>query len=107
MQQLRLLNPSGAVGCPPVVQDRRSYGMLLFQAEKRSGSPWVAIFSREYRPQLVLAIAMPFFQMATGINAVVFFSPQLFGGIGSFGEGAKGGLIASAVIGTVQVRNLS
>lgn len=47
---------------------------------------------------------MPLFQMATGINAVVFFSPQLFGGIGSFGEGAKGGLIASAVIGAVQVR---
>lgn len=63
----------------------------------------MALFSREYRAQLVLAIAMPFFQMATGINAVVFFSPQLFGGIGSFGEGAKGGLIASAVIGTVQV----
>lgn len=75
----------------------------LLQAEKRSGSPWVALLSREYRAQLVLAIAMPFFQMATGINAVVFFSPQLFGGIGSFGEGAKGGLIASAVIGTVQV----
>lgn len=73
------------------------------QAEKRSGSPWIAIFKREYRVQLVLAIALPFFQMATGINAVVFFSPQLFGGIGSFGEGAKGGLIASAVIGTVQV----
>ena len=54
--------------------------------------------------QLVLAIAMPFFQMATGINAVVFFSPQLFGGIGSFGEGARGGLIASAVIGVVQVK---
>lgn len=76
---------------------------LILQAEKRSGSPWVAIISREYRPQLVLAVAMPFFQMATGINAVVFFSPQLFGGIGSFGEGARGGLIASAVIGTVQV----
>ena len=44
----------------------------LLQAEKRSGSPWVAIFSREYRAQLVPAIAMPFFQMATGINAVVF-----------------------------------
>jgi len=41
--------------------------------------------------------------MATGINAVVFFSPQLFGGIGSLGEGAKGGLIASAVTGAVQV----
>ena len=50
-----------------------------------------------------MAIALPLFQMATGINAVVFFTPQLFGGIGSLGEGAKGGLIASAVTGAVQV----
>lgn len=85
------------------VEEEYSTILAAQEAEKRSGSPWVAIFSREYRAQLVLAIAMPFFQMATGINAVVFFSPQLFGGIGSFGEGAKGGLIASAVIGTVQV----
>ncbi len=63
----------------------------------------MAILRREYRAQLILAIVLPLFQMATGINAVVFFSPQLFGGIGSFGEGAKGGLIASAVIGAVQV----
>lgn len=76
---------------------------FILQAEKQAGSPWLAILQREYRAQLVLAIAMPLFQMATGINAVVFFSPQLFGGIGSFGEGAKGGLVASAVIGAVQV----
>ena len=63
----------------------------------------MAILRRDYWAQLILAIALPLFQMATGINAVVFFSPQLFGGIGSFGEGAQGGLIASAVIGAVQV----
>ena len=73
------------------------------QAEARSGSPWMAILRREYRVQLVLAIAMPFFQMATGINAVVFFSPQLFGGIGAFGQGPHGGLVAAAVIGAVKV----
>ena len=73
------------------------------QAEKQGGSPWLAILRREYRAQLVLAIAMPLFQMATGINAVVFFSPELFGGIGAFGDGAMGGLVASAVIGAVQV----
>lgn len=63
----------------------------------------MAILRREYRAQLILAIALPLFQMATGINAVVFFLPQLFGGIGSFGEGPQGGLIASAVIGAIQV----
>ena len=67
----------------------------------------MAILRREYRAQLILAIALPLFQMATGINAVVFFSPQLFGGIGSFGEGAKGGLVASAVIGAVQVDKIA
>ena len=63
----------------------------------------MAILRQECRAQLILAIALPLFQMATGINAVVFFPPQLVGGVGSFGEGAKGGLIASAVIGAVQV----
>lgn len=75
----------------------------MHQVKKSSGNAWVTILRREYRVQLVLAIAMPFFQMATGINAVVFFAPQLFGGIGSFGEGPKGGLIAAAVLGAVKV----
>ncbi|DBA85607.1 TPA: hypothetical protein ACH3X1_005187 [Trebouxia sp. C0004] len=85
------------------VEEEYSTILAAQEAEKRGGSPWIAVFTREYRAQLILAIALPLFQMATGINAVVFFSPQLFGGIGSFGEGAKGVLIASAVIDAVQV----
>lgn len=84
------INAQSAAGCSFIVPALSST-LLLLQAEKRSSSPWIAISSRACRAQLVLAIAMPFFQMATGINAVVFFSPQLFEGIGSFGEGAKRG----------------
>ncbi|KAF9594904.1 hypothetical protein IFM89_035065 [Coptis chinensis] len=40
-----------------------------------------AIFSRKYRPQLVMALAIPFFQQFTGIN-VIMFSPHPFRTIG-------------------------
>ncbi|KAF7133245.1 hypothetical protein RHSIM_Rhsim09G0190100 [Rhododendron simsii] len=33
---------------------------------------------RKYRPQVVMAIAIPFFQQVTGINAIAFYVPILF-----------------------------
>ncbi|KAK9807820.1 hypothetical protein WJX72_010227 [[Myrmecia] bisecta] len=66
-------------------------------------NPWRAIFRKRNRAQLTLAMAMPFFQQWTGINAVIFFSPQLFAGVGSLGSGASGALVASVIIGAVQV----
>ncbi|KAI8540255.1 hypothetical protein RHMOL_Rhmol09G0248700 [Rhododendron molle] len=40
--------------------------------------PFRKIAERKYRPQLVMAIAIPFFQQATGINAIAFYAPKLF-----------------------------
>ncbi|KAL9240369.1 hypothetical protein vseg_014597 [Gypsophila vaccaria] len=52
------------------------------------------ILHRECRPQLVMAIAIPFFQQVTGINVIAFYAPLLFRTIG-LGESAS---LLSAVL---------
>ncbi|KAF2315850.1 hypothetical protein GH714_040397 [Hevea brasiliensis] len=44
--------------------------------------PFKNILQRKYRPQLVMAIAIPFFQQVTGINVISFYAPILFRTIG-------------------------
>ncbi|GAB4860541.1 Hexose carrier protein hex6 [Ancistrocladus abbreviatus] len=53
---------------------------------------------RRYRPQLVMAIAIPFFQQVTGINVIAFYAPVLFRTIG-FGESAS--LLSAVTTGIV------
>lgn len=62
--------------------------------------PFRTILQRRYRPQLVLALAIPIFQQLTGINAIVFYAPQLFSSLGSGNEGA---LLTTVIIGAVNV----
>ena len=40
--------------------------------------PIKKIMQNKYRPQLVMAIAIPFFQQVTGINVIAFYAPVLF-----------------------------
>ncbi|KAL6291264.1 hypothetical protein ACE6H2_008774 [Prunus campanulata] len=40
--------------------------------------PFKKLMQRKYRPQLVVAIAMPFFTQVTGINVISFYAPVLF-----------------------------
>uniref|UniRef100_J3MID9 Major facilitator superfamily (MFS) profile domain-containing protein n=1 Tax=Oryza brachyantha TaxID=4533 RepID=J3MID9_ORYBR len=55
------------------VTARRGLAMMLTQ--------------RRYRPQLVLAVMIPFFQQMTGINAIAFYAPVLLRTVG-MGESA-------------------
>ncbi|KAI6672258.1 hypothetical protein NL676_000164 [Syzygium grande] len=50
--------------------------------------PFRNIIQRKYRPQLVMSIAVPFFQQVTGINVISFYAPVLFRTIG-LGERAS------------------
>ncbi|TXG74081.1 hypothetical protein EZV62_002660 [Acer yangbiense] len=50
--------------------------------------PWRNIVKRQYRPQLTMAILLPFFQPCTGINVVMFYARVLFKTIG-FGANAS------------------
>lgn len=38
---------------------------------------WRSIFDRRYRQGVILAIALPLLQQASGINSVIFFSSQV------------------------------
>ncbi|XP_050385249.1 hexose carrier protein HEX6 [Argentina anserina] len=60
--------------------------------------PFRKILERKYRPQLVMAIAIPFFQQVTGINVIAFYAPILFRTIG-LGESAS--LLSSVMTGVV------
>ncbi|XP_066370491.1 hexose carrier protein HEX6-like [Miscanthus floridulus] len=58
------------------------------------------LVERRYRPQLVMAVAIPFFQQVTGINAIAFYAPELLRTIG-MGESAS--LLSAVVTGVVGV----
>ncbi|XP_057744714.1 sugar carrier protein C-like [Arachis stenosperma] len=58
--------------------------------------PWATLLKRHYRPQLVMAIAIPFFQQLTGMNVITFYAPVLFRTIG-FGSNAS--LMSSMITG--------
>eukprot|EP01018_Ginkgo_biloba_P005973 Gb_10108 [translate_table: standard] len=62
--------------------------------------PFRNILQRRYRPQLVMAVAIPFFQQFTGINAIMFYAPVLFKTIG-FGSNAS--LMSAVITGVVNV----
>jgi hypothetical protein len=64
--------------------------------------PFKNILQRKYRPQLVMAIAIPFFQQVIRINVITFYAPVLFRTIG-FGESASllSSLMITGVLGTI------
>ncbi|RVW56017.1 Sugar transport protein 5 [Vitis vinifera] len=65
--------------------------------------PFVTIFERQYRPHLVMAFAIPFFQQLTGINIIAFYAPVLFQ---SVGFGSDSALIASIILGCVNLLSI-
>lgn len=69
-------------------------------AKAANQEPFVTIFERQYRPHLVMSIAIPFFQQVTGINIIAFYAPVLFQ---SVGFGSDSALIASIILGLVNL----
>ncbi|XP_044464212.1 sugar transport protein 7-like [Mangifera indica] len=61
-------------------------------------NPFRNILEKRNRPQLVLAICMPMFQILTGINSILFYAPVLFQSMGFKGNAS---LISSALTGAV------
>ncbi|KAG6477631.1 sugar transport protein MST3-like [Zingiber officinale] len=62
--------------------------------------PWANIFQRKYRPQLTMALLIPFFQQLTGINVIMFYAPVLFR---TLGFGRNGSLMSAVITGLVNV----
>ncbi|GAB4861212.1 hypothetical protein Ancab_036370 [Ancistrocladus abbreviatus] len=61
-----------------------------------SQQPFFTIFERKYRPHLVMAFAIPFFQQVSGIFIIAYYGPAIFQSIGS---GAKAAYIAAIILG--------
>ncbi|XP_023918893.1 sugar transport protein 5 [Quercus suber] len=72
-------------------------------AKVANEEPFVTIFERQYRPHLVMAVAIPFFQQVTGINIIAFYAPVLFQ---SVGFGSDSALIASIILGVVNLGSI-
>lgn len=68
------------------------------ESAKSIKNPCNRILKREYLPQLVMSIAIPFFQQVTGINVIAFYAPILFRMIG-LEESSS--LLSAVVTGTV------
>lgn len=81
---------------------RAEYEDICEAAElsSRTGNQWRTILQPAYRPQLLLAVALPIFQQLTGINGVIFFAPQLFSSLGAESSAA---LLTAVVIGATGV----
>ncbi|OEL14617.1 Sugar transport protein 10 [Dichanthelium oligosanthes] len=62
--------------------------------------PWLGILERRYRPQLALAVLVPFFQQLTGINVIMFYAPVLFKTIGLGGDAS---LMSAVITGLVNI----
>ncbi|KAL2228358.1 sugar transport protein 7 [Sesamum indicum] len=60
--------------------------------------PFRNILRRRRRPELVMAIFMPMFQILTGINSILFYAPVLFQSMGFKGNAS---LYSSALTGAV------
>ncbi|KAK1577923.1 hypothetical protein Q3G72_026019 [Acer saccharum] len=63
--------------------------------------PFKKIIQRKYRPQLVMAIAIPFFQQVTGINVIAFYAPILFLTLGLGESAALMSAILTGLVGTI------
>lgn len=51
-------------------------------ASRTTTTPFRNILRRKYRPQLVIALLVPFFNQVTGINVINFYAPVMFRTIG-------------------------
>ncbi|RZC61101.1 hypothetical protein C5167_022863 [Papaver somniferum] len=69
-------------------------------AAKKIEHPWRNILQPQYRPQLTMAILIPFFQQLTGINVIMFYAPVLFKTLG-FGDDAS--LMSAVITGLVNM----
>nr|XP_043625649.1 sugar carrier protein C-like [Erigeron canadensis] len=81
--------------------DEEFYDLVMAsEASQKVEHPWRNLLQKKYRPQLTMAIMIPFFQQLTGINVIMFYAPVLFKTIGF---GGKASLMSAVITGTVNV----
>ncbi|XP_051125475.1 sugar carrier protein C-like [Andrographis paniculata] len=70
------------------------------EASQKVEHPWRNLLQKKYRPHLVMAVLIPFFQQLTGINVIMFYAPVLFKTLG-FASDAS--LMSAVITGVVNV----
>jgi MFS transporter, SP family, sugar:H+ symporter len=60
------------------IQDELDDLVSARKHSRTSGYEFRNIFKRKYRPQLVIALLIPFFSQVTGINVMNFYAPVMF-----------------------------
>ncbi|XP_051206556.1 sugar transport protein MST8 [Lolium perenne] len=82
---------------------RQEFDDLVSACEESKAvvNPWRELFiGGRYKPQLVFALTVPFFQQLTGINVIMFYAPVLFKTMG-FRQDAS--IVSSVITGLVNV----
>ncbi|KAL2623571.1 hypothetical protein R1flu_003776 [Riccia fluitans] len=74
--------------------------VLASEQAKAVRHPLRNLLKRQNRPQLTVAILIPFFQQVTGINAIMFYAPVLFKTIGFKNDAS---LYSAVITGAVNV----
>ncbi|XP_058205712.1 hexose carrier protein HEX6-like isoform X2 [Rhododendron vialii] len=69
------------------------------EMSKTIENPFWKILETKYRPQFVMAIAIPLFQQVTGINVVGFYAPVIFRTIGLGESASLMSTVATGVVG--------
>lgn len=77
--------------------------VAIEEAKKSEDGAFRRIVKREYRPHLVMAVAIPTFQQLTGIIVIAFFAPVLFQTVG-FGNNTA--LMAAVILGAVNLGSI-
>ncbi len=67
---------------------------------RNAPNPYLTILKRRCWPQLIICVLLPLFQQFTGINAIMFYSPQMFEAAGQNGNDS---LMNTCVMGAVNV----
>ncbi|AED97478.1 monosaccharide transporter [Arabidopsis thaliana] len=80
------------------VQDELTDLVEASSGSDTDSNAFLKLLQRKYRPELVMALVIPFFQQVTGINVVAFYAPVLYRTVG-FGE--SGSLMSTLVTGIV------
>jgi len=63
-------------------------------------NPYRNLLRRRHWPQLVMSILLPLFQQFTGINAIMFYAPQMFQ---AAGQSSSDSLMSTVIVGAVNV----
>lgn len=73
-------------------------------AKAAKQKPFVTMFKREYRPQLVMTLALPFFHQTCGINIIAFYAPVIFRSVGLGNDSA---LLAAIILGVFHIGSIA